>query len=165
MQPILSFSLAVSIHWFAQSFCEARNATITTMLRLLLWYQFWLAEICICHKPRPTGDETRDLQIAPQGRSCFHFFYTSGTPHTRHIYACFELLGRPFRSSLLASFFLPFGVAMKGIHSTQLRCYISFLLFVRFTTCFSSSRGRLLDSHKHRLFCLHIQHATCCLFE
>ena len=27
-------------------------------------YQFWLVEICICHKPRPTRDKTRDLQIA-----------------------------------------------------------------------------------------------------
>ena len=58
-----------------------------------------------------------------------------------------------------------FGVAMKGIHSTQLRCHISFLSFVPLTTRFSSSRGRLLDSRKRRLFCMHTQHATRCLFE
>ena len=28
-----------------------------------LLYQFWLAEICICHKPRPIRDETCNLQI------------------------------------------------------------------------------------------------------
>ena len=93
------------------------------------------------------------------------FFYTSRNPHARYIRSRFELWGRPFRSSLLASFFLPFGVAMKGIHSTQLHCHISFLSFVRLTACFLSSRGRLLDSRKRRLFCLHIQHATRCLFE
>ena len=53
LQPVMSFSLAMLIHWFAQSYCEA-----TTTLRLLLLYQFWLAEICICHKPCPTRDET-----------------------------------------------------------------------------------------------------------
>ena len=31
------------------------------------------------------------------------------------------------------------------------------LMFVRLTTCFLSSRGRLLDFHKRRLFYLHIQ--------
>ena len=47
---------------------------------------------------------------------------------------------------------------MKGIHSTQFHCYISFLSLVLFTTCFLSSQGQLLDSHKCQLFCLH---ATC----
>ena len=54
---------------------------------------------------------------------------------------------------------------MKGIHSTQLCCHISFLSFLRLTNCFFSSRGRLQDSRKRRLFCLHIQHTTRCLFE
>ena len=58
--------------------------------------------------------------------------------------------------------FLSFSVAMKGIQFTQLCCHISFLSF---TTHFLSSRGRLLNSRKRRLFCLHIQHATRCLFE
>ena len=57
--------------------------------------------------------------------------------------------------------FLSFIVVMKGIQFTQLRCHISFLLF----TCFLSSYGKLLNSHKLWLFCLHIQHATCCLFQ
>ena len=59
LRPVLSFSLATSIHWFTQSYCEATNAT--TMLRLLLLYQFWLAEICICHKSHLTRDKTCDL--------------------------------------------------------------------------------------------------------
>ena len=131
MRPVLSFSLAALIHWFAQSYCEATNTT-TTMLRLLLLYQFWLAEICIC----PTRDEMRNLQIAPPKMlMLLVFVYTSGTPHARHVRACFELWGRPFCSSFL-SFFLPFGVAMKEIHSTQLCCHISFLSFIWLTTCF-----------------------------
>ena len=72
--------------------------------------------------------------------SCFYFFYTSGTLHARHIRTHFELWGRPFCLSLLASFFLPFGVAMKGIQSIQLHCHISFLLFVWLTTYFYPAR-------------------------
>ena len=83
LRPVLSFSLATSIHWFAQSYCEATNA-MTTMLILLLLYQFWRTEICICHKSHPSRDEMRDLQIVPQGHSCFCFFLYSGTPHARH---------------------------------------------------------------------------------
>ena len=63
LRLVVSFSIVALIHWFAQSYCEATNAT-KTMLRLFLLYQFWLAEICICHKPCPTRDETHDLQIA-----------------------------------------------------------------------------------------------------
>ena len=115
MWLVLSFSLATSIHWFAQCIkcCEATNAT-ATMLRLLLLYQFWLVESCICHQPCPTRDETRNLQIALPRTFIllFFFFYTSDTPHTRHICAHFELWSRPFCSSLLASFFLPFGIAI-----------------------------------------------------
>ena len=82
--------------------------------------------------------------------------YTSDTPHARHICAHFELWGRPFHSLFLASFFLPFTVAMKGIHSTQVCCHISFLSYIWLTTCFLSNWGRLLDSRKPRLFCLYI---------
>ena len=70
-----------------------------------------------------------------------------------------------FTCHFLLSFFLSFGVAMKGILSTQLHCHISFLSFVWLTTCFLSSQGQLLDLRKCHLFCLHIQHTTCCLFE
>ena len=166
----LSLLLVASIHWFAQSYCKATNATTTTMPRLLLLYQFKLAEICICHKPCPTRDEMRDLQIAhPRTLMLPFFFYTSGTPHGRHFCTCLELWGRPFHSSLLSfslPSFLPFKVAMKGIQSTQLCCYISFFsrLFGS-PPVFLSSQGRLLDSHKRWLFCLHIQHTTHCLFE
>ena len=108
------------------------------MLILLLLYQFWLAEICICHKPHPTRDETRDVQIAlPRMLTLPFFFYTSGTPHARHIHTHFELWHRPFHSSLLTSFFL------------------LVLLWKRW----------LLDSCKRRLFHRHIEHATHCLFE
>ena len=98
----------------------------------------------------------------------FGFFYASGTPQARQVSTRFRLWGRPFHSSLLASFFLsfflPFGVAMKAIHSAQLPYHISFLSFIRFI-CSLSSRGRLLNPHKRRLLCLHIQHSSSCLFE
>ena len=128
----LSLSLALSIHWFTQPYCEAT----TTMLRLLLLYQFWLGEICIYHKPSPTRDETRDLQIALQKRSCFHFFYISSTPHAKDARACFELLGRPFRSSLLASFFLPsFLLELLWKEFNPHSFVVTFdFSFVRFTT-------------------------------
>ena len=92
------------------------------------------------------------------------FFYTSSTPHAKHICTSLELWDRPFCLSLLA-FFHFFGVAMKGIQFTQLCCHILFLLFARIITCFLSNRGRLLDSRKCWLYCQHIQHATRCLFE
>ena len=151
LRPVLSFSHAMSIHWFAQI--------------------YWLAKICICHKTHPTRDEMSDLQIAPPRTLMLPFFsilLALRTQDTVMLVLNFEVGHFTCHFLLLPCFlpsFLPFGVAMKGIHSTQLRCHISFLLFVWLTTCFLSSRGRLLDSHKHRLFCLHIQHATHCLFE
>ena len=129
------------------------------MPRLLLLYQFWLTETYIYCKPRSTRDEMCDLQIALPRMLMLPFFYISSTPHVRHICTSFELWGRPFCSSL------SFGVTIKGIQFTQLCCHISFLSFLWLTTCFLSSRGWLLDSHKHWLFCLHIQPATHCLFE
>ena len=68
----------------------------------------------------PVPPETRRVtyKLLSQWRSCFLFFFTSGTPHTRQF------------------MFLSFGVAMKGIQFTQLRCHISFLSFTWLTTCF-----------------------------
>ena len=72
----------------------------------LLLYWFWLTEIFICRKSRPTRDETHDLQIALPTMLMLPFFYTSSTLHVRHICTSFELWGRPFCSSLLVSIFL-----------------------------------------------------------
>ena len=128
---------------------------------MLLLYQFYLTKICVCHKPCPTRDETHDLQIVLPTTLMLLFFYTSSTLQARHIRIIFKLWGRSFCLSLLVSFY----VAMKGIQFTQLRCHISFFSFIQFTTCFLSSWGWLLDSRRHRLFYLHIQNATHCLFE
>ena len=77
------------------------------MLRLLLLYQFRLAEICICLKPCFTRDVTRDQQILlPRMLMLLFFSILLLLPHARHICASFELWGRQFCSSLLASFFL-----------------------------------------------------------
>ena len=101
------------------------------MLRLLLLYQFWLAEICICHEPHPTRDETHDLQIALSTTLMLPFFYTSGAPHTRHIRTHFKLWGRPFHSSLLASFFL---LVLLWKEFNSYSCVVIF----RFSPLFSS---------------------------
>ena len=126
---------------------------------MLLLYWFWLTEICMCHKPRPTRDKMCDLQIALQWRSYCRFsivpvLYTQDT-------------FTPFFNFEVGHFdhhffFLSFGAAMKGSQFTQLYCNIWLLSF---TTCFLSGRGRLLNSRKCRLFCMHIHHSTRCLFE
>ena len=59
-----------------------------------------------CRKPCLTRDEMSDLQIALPRTLMLPFFYTSGTPHARHVCTSFELWGRLFCSSLLVSFFL-----------------------------------------------------------
>ena len=114
----------------------SNNRTTTTMLRLLLSYQFWVAETCICHRPSPARKKTHDLQIASQGRLWFCFLYSRhSTRKTRSHVLNFEVSHFVHHFLLLPSF-LPFSVAMKGIHSTQLCCHISFLSLVWLTTCF-----------------------------
>ena len=90
------------------------------------------------------------------------FLYTSSTLHARYIHARFELWGRPFCLSLLASFFLLVLLWKEFIPHSFV---VTFHFPPRLTIYSLSSQGRLLDSHKCRLFCLHIQHSTCCLFE
>ena len=57
---------------------------------------------------KPVPPETRCVtyKCPPKEAHASIFFFTSGTPHARHIHAHFELWGRPFPSSLLASFCL-----------------------------------------------------------
>ena len=123
---------------------------------MLLLYWFWLTKICICHKPCPTRVEMRDQQIALPTTLMLLFFYASGTLHSRHICAIFELWGRPFCLSLLVSFF---GCCYESnsIHTASLSHFISLvhlahhLFFIQPWTVAE--------------FRLHIQHATHCLFE
>ena len=139
--------------------CNNNNAEITPFIPVLAGWNLHMSQT-LSHQRR----DVWPINCTPKdAHASVFFFYTSGTPHARHICTHFELWGRPFCWLLLASFFLPFGVAMKGIQSLQLRCHISFLSFVWLTTCFLSSQEQLLNSHKHQLFCLHIQHATRCL--
>ena len=126
----------------------------------------------------PVTPETRCMTyiLYPQGRSCFCFFlyfyttwdwtYTSGTLHAGHFCTHFQLWGRPFHSSLLAFFFLPSSwccYEKNSFHTASFSCFISLVCSAHHL--FLSSRGQLLDSHKHWLFCLYIQQATHCLFE
>ena len=113
LRPVLSFSLAGSIHWFVQSYCEATNA-ITTILRLLLLYLFWLAEICICHKIRPTRDETHDLRIAPSETLLLPIFSILPALHTQvtFMFALNFEVGNFAHRFLLLSFFLSYFVVI-----------------------------------------------------
>ena len=101
-------------------------------------------------------------RLHSQGRSCFHFFPLLLALHMQDT---FMLILNFEVGHFTRCFFLPFGAAMKGIHSTQLCCHISFLSFVQLTTCFLSNQRQLLNSRKCQLFCLHIQHTTHGLFE
>ena len=92
------------------------------------------------------------------------FFYTSGTPHARHIRASFELWSRAFCTSLLVSFFL-LVFLWKEFNSHSFVVTFHFSRLFGSPPVFLSSRGWLLDSRKSWLFRLHIQHTTCCLFE
>ena len=85
--------------------CWVKQCNNTIMLRLLLLYEFWLAEIYMCHKSCPARRDLWPTNCTPKDTHA-SVFYTSGTPHARHVHAHFKLWGRPFCLSLLASFFL-----------------------------------------------------------
>ena len=161
---VLSFSLAASIHSSAQSYSE-QQCNNSTMLRLLLLYLFWQAEICICHKPRTTRDEMRVLQIAPPRTLMLPFFILPAL-HTQDTFALVLSLevGHFARHFLLLSFFLLVLLWKEFIpHSFVVTFYFS--RSSGLPPVFLSSRGWLLDSHKRWLFCLHIKHATRYRFE
>ena len=135
----LSFSLTCRVNTLVCSVllwsnkCNNNNAEITPYIPVLAGRNLHMSQT-LSHQKRavlPTNCTPKDAYASV-------FFFPSVTPHARHIRASFEIWGRPFRLSLFASFFLPFGVAMKGIQSTQLRCHISFLSFIRLSTCFFS---------------------------
>ena len=78
--------------------------------------------------PVPPKASRMTYKLHSQGHSTFRFFYTSGTPHAKHIRARFERWGRPFRSSLLAFFFLPSfwcWYERNSIHTASLSYFIS----------------------------------------
>ena len=171
----ISLLLGASIH------CGSHNPTVKQQMRQQQYWDYFFytssgwpifAYITTPVPPETRRDETHDLQIALQIAlvlPCF-FFYTSGTPHTRHNRARFKLWGRLFRSSLLASFFFFFFffffLLWKEFNSHSfVVTFHSSRSFVRLTTSFLPSRGRLLYSRRRLLFHLHIQHAICYLFE
>ena len=107
---------------------------------MLLLYRFWLTEIC---KPCPTRNKTRDQQIAlPTTLTLLfflHFWYSTSKRHSRHF--------RTLRLAiLLVTSFFPSLLIWKEFNSHN---FVVTFHFTRFTTCFLSSRGRLLNSHKH----------------
>ena len=90
--------------------------------------------------------ETRRVtyKLHPQERSCFVFFYTFGTPHTRHIHGCHFFLF----SFFLLSFWCCY--ERNSFHTALLSHFIS-LVHPAHHLFFLSSREWLLDSHKCRL--------------
>ena len=154
-------SVSFSLSYMPCQYTGLRNSAVKQQMPLptmLLLYWFWLTEIC------SISPETRRVtyKLHSQWHSCFHFSILP-VLYTQDTFA-------PFSNFEVSHFachflFLSFSVAMKGIQFTQLHCYISFLSFTQLTTYFLSSCGWLLNSCKRQLFHLHIQHATCCLFE
>ena len=156
MLLVLSFSLAASIHWLVQSYSEATNAT-TTMLILLLLYQFWLAEIYICHKPRPTRDETRDLQIALPRTLMFPFFFLFflyfrySTHKTRSFWTLRLAISLVTSCFFLSSFWCCY--ERNSFLTASLSHFISLVCPAHHLFFFYSAGDGLLDSRKRRLFC------------
>ena len=118
--------------------------SLPTML-LSGWPKFaYVANSC------PTRDETHDLQTALTTTLMLPFFlYLRYSTHKVHL-----------RTLRLAILFVTSCFFLLVVLFTQFHCHISSLLFTCF---FLSSCGRLLNLHKHWLFCL--QHATHCLLE
>ena len=159
--------LSISLSYLPHQYTGLHNSAVKQQMpfhTMLLLYWFWLTKICICRKPDPTRDETR--RVIYKLHSQWHsYFWFSILPvlYTQDTFV-------PFSNFEVGHFvchflFLSFAVAMKVIQFIQLRCHISFLLFTRLTTYFLSIRGRMLNSCKRRLFHLHTQHTTHCLFE
>ena len=157
------FHLLLSIHSSAQSYCGAtmqphNNAEITSFIPVLAGRNLHLSRTPSHQRwdAWPTNYTPRTLML--------RIFFILPALHMQDTFMLdlnFQVGHFACQFLLLSSFWL----ATKGIHSTQLRCHISFLSFVQLTTCSLSSRGRSLDSYKHQLFCLHIQYAIRCLFE
>ena len=85
---------------------------------MLLFYRFWLTEICIFANPVSPKTRRVTYKLHSQRCQCFRLSILPAL-YMQDIRAIFELWGRPFCSSLLISFF-----------------HISFVLFTRLTTCF-----------------------------
>ena len=136
----------------------------TTILNACTKKVWKLIECITCHKLHPTRDKSHDLQIAlPNILMLLFFFSILPVLHTQDTFTLvlnFEV-GHFAHHFLLLSFFWCY-FERNSIHTASLSHFIS---FVRLTTCFLSSQGRLLNSGKHRLFRLHIQHTTHYLFE
>ena len=77
------------------------NAEITPFIPILAGWNLHISQT-----PSHQRQDMWPTNCIPKDAHASVFFYTSGTSHTRHIHGLFELWGRPFRSSLLASFFL-----------------------------------------------------------
>ena len=141
----LSFSsllLAASIHWFAQSCCESTNAP-QQCLDYFFYTGFGWPKFAYVANPVPPGTRHMTYKLHFQQRSCFRFSILSVLYMQDTFALVLNFMVGHFARHFL---FLSSGVAMKGIKFTQLHCHIWFLCFIQFTTCFLSSRGRLLDS-------------------
>ena len=154
MLPVLSLFFFLS--YLSRQYTGSYNPTVKQQIQ---WQRCWdysfytisgWLKFAYVTNPVPLKMRRITYKLHSQGHSCFCFcfFYTLGIPHTRHICTRFELWSRPFHLSL------------EGVQFTQLCCHISFFSFVRLIIYFLSRRGRLLNSCKCQLFCLHIHHTT-----
>ena len=126
----LLLSLAESIHWFAQFCCLA---TKYPSRQCFLYTGFGRLQFAYVANPVPPETRRMTYKLHSQRRLHFRFFILQ-VLYTQDTFA-------PFGNFQVSHFarhflFLSFGVAMKGIQFTKLRCHISFLSFTRFITCF-----------------------------
>ena len=140
-QPVLSFLLAMSIHWsvffthrintlVCSVLLWSNNAEITPFIPVLAGWNLHMSQTLSNQRQEawPTNCTPKDTHA-----SIFFFLYFQHSTHKTHSHSFWTLRQA---ISLVTSCFFPFGVAMKGIHSTQLRYHISFLSLIRLTTCF-----------------------------
>ena len=119
---VLFFSLATSIHWFClfHSPCQNTGSVIftrhinTIVCSVLMWSSNAKSTIMPVlagenlHMSQTPFHQRLDASTTDRTPKTFmlRFFYASGTPHARYVHTRFKFWGRPFCSSLLASFFL-----------------------------------------------------------
>ena len=143
----LSFSLTWNLLTACYQFCVSLTCHVNTMVcSVLLWskkcnnnnakvtpYIPVLAGRNL-HMSQALSHQRWDrwsTNCIPKDTHASIFFYTSGTPHARHIRTHFELLGRLFRSSLLAYIFLPsFLLVLLLSHFISLICSAHLLFFI-----------------------------------
>ena len=115
----------------------------------------------------PVPPETRHVtnKLRSQGRSRFRLFlcfrHSTSKTHSRSFWTLRKVISLVTSCFFLSSFWCCY--ERIPIHTALSSHFISLVRPAHHL--FLSSRGRLLDSRKRRLFYLHMQHTIRCIFE